>query len=212
MSKHKKHKCCCCGNIAVWENEFNDKRARYYCDNCVPRGSIVNIDNLEDMGEPSYGINIMWWDKDASQKDLLKDGSLIRDENSFFYEELDELSRRQPYDDYLYDKNGFEICRYENEYGITYDDIKTAIDNASWTLSYKYLFMLQEEASIFFLKSRFRHDRTIAKYNTFMSYFGNFLNAENSTLQVAPITIDEINEFYKGFKKEIQQKKIKIEK
>jgi hypothetical protein len=212
MTKHKKHICCCCGNIAVWENEFNDRRARYYCDNCVPRGSIVNIDNLEDMGEPLQEVNVMWWDKDAQNKDLLKDGSLVRNENSFYYEELDAQGRRQPYDDYLYDENGFEICRFERCYGITYDDIKESVDNSSWTLSYKYLFMLQDEINSIFLVSRLRSERTVANYNKFMSHFGNYLNNKNDTLGTAPIKISTIKDFYMDFKKEIQQKKIEISK
>ena len=51
MSKklNRKHRCCECGKIAVWYNEFGTKnRTKYYCEDCVPRGSISNVDNIEE--------------------------------------------------------------------------------------------------------------------------------------------------------------------
>ena len=49
MSKklNRKHRCCECGKIAVWYNEFGTKnRTKYYCEDCVTRGSISNVDNI----------------------------------------------------------------------------------------------------------------------------------------------------------------------
>lgn len=210
MGKHKKHRCCCCDSIAVWENEFNDKRARYYCDKCVPRGSITNVDNIEDMGEPTAKINVMWWGKESSTKELLKDGSTIRKSDSFYYEELDERGRRNPSDDYLYDKDGFEICRYEPQYGISYDDIKESLDDASWNLSFKFLSVLNDVINEIFLSCRIKPSRIIANYNKFLSTFGNYLNKHSVEIGVTPITVSSIKEFYTLFKKGLQEKKVKM--
>ena len=212
MSKHKKHRCCCCDKMAVWENEFDTKRARYYCDECVPRGSICNVDNLEDMGEPFFTKNIMWWSKDTSSKDLLKVGSLERSDDSFYYEELDEQGRRNPSDDYLFDADGFVICRDEPIYGISYDNIKEAFDDSTWGVSFRFIQILNEKISEIFLASRIKPSRTIANYNKFLSSFGNYLNKHSDEIGVIPMNISSIEDFYKMFKKELQNKKEKFEK
>ena len=112
---NQKHKCCECGAIAVWYNEYNNSRkTNYYCDDCIPRGSICNVDNLEDIGEPSQtDRKIMWWSKFSLSKDLLRNGSLERDKDSFYYEVLDEHGRRSPSDDFIYQEDGFD--KFEEE-------------------------------------------------------------------------------------------------
>jgi hypothetical protein len=154
----------------------------------------------------------MWWSKDATTKDLLKMGSLERSDDSFYYEELDEQGRRNPSDDYLFDEDGFEICRDEPIYGISYDNIKEAFDDSTWGVSFRFIQILNEKISEIFLASRLKPNRTIANYNQFLSSFGNYLNKHSDEMGIIPMNISSIEDFYKIFKKELQKKKEEFEK
>lgn len=180
MSKinKQKHKCCECGEMAVWFKEFgNSSKTRYYCDKCVPRGSICNVDNLEDFGEPQYnGRQIMWWDKNSLSKDLLMKGSLKRNENSFYYEILDENGRRSPSDDFTFQDNGFSKLEEEKTYLLCYDDILESIEIAKvGLLTYKEEFEITDILEEIFLKNRNKDDGYTINYNILMSKFGDYL-------------------------------------
>lgn len=98
-------KCIRCGKPASW---LYMPSGRFYCDDCVPRGCGCNIDNIS-MGEPEQTSNpIMWWDKDSTAEDLVQNGYMERNANSFYYEVLDEMGRRAPCCEYEYSEEGFE--------------------------------------------------------------------------------------------------------
>lgn len=105
--------CCKCNKIATWLHMPSD---RAYCDEHVPRGCTCNVQNLEEDGEPSYyKNNIIWWDKktyDIYHQDNLDENKFTtrtRQNDSFYYEILDEKGRRNPCCEYEYSEKGFEI-------------------------------------------------------------------------------------------------------
>lgn len=210
MSKknNQKHKCCECGNIAVWFNEWsNTKKVKYYCDDCVPRGSVCNVDNIEDFGEPNSNKQIMWWSKHSLSKDLLKKGSLERDKDSFYYEELDEMGRRNPSDDFTYQKNGFSKKDDEKIYFVCYDDILESIETSKCgILSYKEEFEITDILENIFLKYRNKDDCYTIEYNILMSKFGNYLVNKFSNGMV--YNIDNWRIFYLRFKETMTKIKV----
>ena len=184
MSNKNKHKCCECGDVAVWYNEYNHSRkTNYYCDKCIPRGAICNVDNLEDIGEPNPNKKVMWWSKFSLHRDLLRNGTLERQEDSFYYEELDEQGRRSPSDDFIYQEEGFDKKEDEKTYLLCYDDILESIDTVvnnklgyknEVCLTQKEEFELTDILEAIFLKYRTEDGYTI-EYNVLMSNFGNLL-------------------------------------
>lgn len=179
MSKNKnqKHKCCECGKTAIWYNEYhNSRNPKYYCDDCVPRGAVCNVDNIEDFGEPNTNKKIMWWSEHSLAKDLLKNGTLEREKDSFYYEELDEFGRRSPSDDYTYQPNGFNKKDDEKIYVVGYDDILESIDLANKNLLSKNdEFKLTDMLENIFLQNRYGENGYTIEYNVLMSKFGNYL-------------------------------------
>ena len=213
MSKKdkQKHKCCECGKIALWYNEYNNKRkAKYYCDDCVPRGSICNVDNLEDIGEPNPNKKIMWWSEYSLSKDLLKNGTLERQKDSFYYEELDELGRRSPSDDFTYQPNGFNKKDEEKLYLLCYDDILECIEIAKkGLLSYKEEFEITDVLENIFLRNRNKEDEYTIEYNVLMSKFGDYLVNKFSNMMCP--NVENWRIFYENFKKEMTNDKVLVE-
>ena len=214
MSKtnKQKHKCCECGEIAVWFNEYNSsKKTKYYCDKCVPRGSICNVDNLEDFGEPQYkNRQVMWWDRDSLSKDLLRNGSLERNEKSFYYEILDECGRRNPSDDFIFQDDGFSKLEEEKTYLLCYDDILESIDIAKvGLLTYKEEFEITDVLENIFLKHRSKEDGYTIEYNTLMSKFGNYLT--NKFASMFNPNVENWRIFYIRFKEVMTKAKCLVE-
>lgn len=206
---HRKHKCCCCSKIATWYNEYgNKKRGLYYCDDCIKRGSISNVDNLEDFGEPNSSNNIMWWHKDSLAKDLLKDGTLERDENSFYYEVLDESNRRNPSSDFIFNKDGFSISENEQEYYITWQNIYSTIEEYSLILNNCDYFLIKDAICDIFLKYRDKFDRTKILYNKFMCKVGFYMSHPSVDYSNPPIYNNDIRRFYLNIKQKISEKKV----
>lgn len=203
---HKKHKCCCCGNIATWYNEYgNNKNGLYYCDSCIKRGSISNVDNIEDFGEPHTENSIMWWDKNAVAKDLLQNGSLQRTKDSFYYEILDEKNRRNPSNDYTFNQNGFFI--EETDYYVYWDDISSVVEELAIYLSaYDYL-LIKDIISDIFIKYRTKDDRTKILYNLLMSKLGHYMRQSNIDYATPPIYNICIRKFFINLKKKLSKKK-----
>lgn len=76
-----------------------------YCNDCVPRGCSCNIDdikyyNKENVPEKS---KVIFWNKDVTEwtKEI--------DDNTFFFEIVDENYRREPCCEYCWSEDGFEI-------------------------------------------------------------------------------------------------------
>lgn len=209
MSKNDniKHKCCECGKTAVWYNEYNNSRkTKYYCDDCVPRGAICNVDNLEDMGEPSPNRKVMWWDKYSLTYNLLRNGSLTRDKDSFYYEELDEFGRRSPSDDFIYQPNGFSKKDEEKYYTVCYDDILEAVENSSKELTLDDEFDLSDVLGEIFIRYRNQHDCYSIEYKTLMSKFGNYISSKTMGKQTK--RYDSWRRFYIMFKKQLNEVKV----
>lgn len=206
---HKKHRCCCCEKMATWYNEYGDKkRGLYFCDDCVKRGSISNVDNIEDFGEPKETNNVMWWGSNSLAKDLLKDGSLVRNENSFYYEILDELGRRNPSTDFTYNEEGFPISDNEQEFYISWYDISSIIEEYSLLLKNSDYFTIKDAICDIFLNHRDKFDRTKILYNTFMCNVGQYMSKANVDYVNPPIYNIGIRKFYINIKKRISEKKI----
>lgn len=209
MSKgNKKHKCCECGKTAVWYNEYhNSRNPKYYCDDCVPRGAICNVDNIEDFGEPNPKRKVMWWSEHSLKKDLVKNGTLERQNDSFYYEELDEQGRRSPNSDYIYQSNGFDKKDDEKTFLVTYDDILESINNAKNNLlSFKEEFEVTDILENIFLQNRCGNDLYSIEYNKLMSKFGNYMISRFNTMFCGDI--DNWRMFYIRFKEEM--KKVKV--
>ena len=178
MSKkeNRKHKCCECGKTAVWFNEYGtNNRTKYYCEDCVPRGAICNIDNIQDIGEPNPNKKIMWWDEFSLQKDFLKNGTLERTKNSFYYEELDEEGRRSPSDEFTYSPRGFDKKYEDKNYLITYDDILESVDACNKCLTLDEEFEISDLLGEIFLEYRNLKDLYSIDYNLFMSKVGDVI-------------------------------------
>lgn len=210
MSKknNRKHKCCECGKIAIWYNEYhNSRNPKYYCDDCVPRGSICNVDNIDDFGEPNPKRKIMWWSEHSLSKDLLKNGSLERESDSFYYEELDEFGRRSPSDDYTYQPNGFDKKDDEKIYLVCYDDILESIDLANKNLLSKNdEFKITDLLENIFLNNRYEDNGITIDYNVLMSKFGNYLTNKFAA-QLTP-NVEEYRLFYLRFKEIMKNVKV----
>jgi hypothetical protein len=209
MSKCVLRKCSQCGEkIATWFNEYNDSNSfKYYCDDCVPRGSVCNVDNIEDFGEPlhNHGYNIMWWDKSCVHADLLRKGSLVRDSNSFYYEYLDKEDRRSPSDDFSFSKDGFLISEDEDIYYVSYDTIVKTFDDCSYNLSNYECVLLKDKLGEIFLNHRDIYNRKKIIYTLLMSKFGSFIwFLVNSKI----IKANKIRKFYLRFKDELSKKKL----
>ena len=144
---NKKHKCAICGQLATWHMDQGNARCYYYCDKCVKRGSISNVLNIQDCGEPlpqyTESNRVMWWDKDTSAKQLLSDGSLIRNKNSFYYEELSPNGQRCPSDAYEFDEDGFNISDGLNARYIKSEDVKATFLSSCLYIPYSTLFQIQ---------------------------------------------------------------------
>ena len=202
-----KHKCCCCGKVATWHDEYGNHRARYYCDDCIPRGSISNVENIEDFGEPTSSDNIMWWEKECVTKDLLKNGTKERNNNSFYYEILDGLGRRRPHSDYICCVDGFNIEDNSQTTYITWENITSCIDNNCIFMKYKDIFLIKDAMGDIFLKYRDQFDRTKIKYNLFMSKFGIYMKTKNNDFPNIAINQKEIKKFYINFKSQLHPPK-----
>lgn len=200
-----KHKCCCCGQVATWYDEYGTHRGRYYCDECIPRGSISNVANIDDFGEPTRNTNIMWWDKNCVAKDLLKNGSLERNENSFYYEELDKLGRRNPHDDFVCCADGFDITDKRHKKYVTWENIIKSIDNNCLFMTYRDIFKIKDAISDIFLNYRDEFTRNQIIYNVLMSKIGIYLSAPNADFSTTPLTQKNIKAFYENFKKELRK-------
>lgn len=130
----KKHKCCICNRTAVWSYLPAGASRRNYCDEHVPRGCVCNVDNIKEFGEPPTDTNVMWWSKEAYEKHVVDNDDIEnyaqteRQPDSFYYEILDECSRRSPCVEYDYSENGYEI--ENNMYYATIEDIKDCITKA----------------------------------------------------------------------------------
>lgn len=208
---NQKHKCCECGKTAIWYNEYSKlAKVRYYCDDCVPRGSICNVDNINDFGEPNPKRKIMWWDEGSSSSELLKNGSLVRNKNSFYYEELDEFGRRSPSDDFIYQPNGFNKKDDEKKYLLCYDDILECIEIAKkGLLTYKEEFEITDILENIFLRHRNKKDGYTIEYNVLMSKFGDYLINKFSSMMFP--NVEAWRTFYENFKKEMTNAKVLVE-
>ena len=211
MSKklNRKHRCCECGKIEVWYNEFGTKnRTKYYCEDCVPRGSISNVDNIEDIGEPNPNKKIMWWSEHCLHNDLLKNGSLERDKDSFYYEELDEEGRRSPSDDFSYSERGFDKKDDEKSYVICYDDILESIDDCNKSISLDDEFEISDALGEIFLEYRNLRDLYSIDYNLFMSKVGDFFHSRFNGFDKNKY--ESWKKFYINFKQVISNCKCKV--
>ena len=208
MNNKNLHKCHNCGKIATWQNKYPNKhdRAKYYCEDCVPRGSLENVDNIDDFGEPNPNRKVMWWGENSKANDLLRDGSLTREKDSFYYEELDENGKRMPPDDFIYSKKGFKKSDNITEYYITYKDIIDNLDESSKNLTLDEEFEIQDKAIDIFVKIKDKKLNNIAKYNVFMSKFGNFM-VDYATMYNSIHKIEIFRKFYNTFKKKISTTK-----
>lgn len=127
----KKHKCCKCNNTAVWEYSPGITNTIFYCDEHVPRGCGCNIYNLEMYDPLVYNEvsgNILWWNKHTLEDclnngiDIEKCATRSKENDSFYFEELDENGKREPCCEYCYSSDGFEF--YGNIYYVKLIDIK----------------------------------------------------------------------------------------
>lgn len=118
MTKQKKkiHKCSECNKPAVWYYMPSSNGKRYFCDDHVPRGCSCNLHYIELFGEPDRTDNIIWLSKEAYKKyqesesrNIFDFATFERQEDSFYYEYLDEQGRRYPCCEYDYDENGQEF-------------------------------------------------------------------------------------------------------
>lgn len=211
--KMKLHRCCECGDaIAVWYNESGRSKTRFYCDKCVPRGSVCNVDNIEDFGEPhdNNGNSIMWWGKESRICDLLNNGSLDRDSDSFFYEYLDEYGRRSPSDDFSFCKDGFPIQDDEVKSYITYDTLCDVFDRNAVGMTFSDYCTVKDAIGEIFLKYRNKYSKDKIEYTILMSKFGEYVYSIIGYRKLTPRyikekykDIDSIRKFYNKFKDEI---------
>lgn len=211
MSKkdNQKHRCCECDKTAIWFNGYNPRKAKYYCDDCVPRGAVCNVDNIEDFGEPNSNKKIMWWSKHSLSKDLLKNGTLERENDSFYYEELDEFGRRSPSDNFTYQPSGFNKKDNEKLYLLCYDDILECIEVAKkGLLSYKEEFEITNALESIFLHNRNKVDGYTIEYNVLMSKFGTYLVNKFSNMMFP--NVDSWRLFFIRFKKEMSEAKVLV--
>lgn len=116
--KKRIHKCSCCNKIATWSYMPSTSRRRNFCDDHVPRGCSCNVYNIEEFSDSIPNGNVMWWSKND---DLNIDGSLVKNNDSFFYEELDEDGKRSPCCEYDYCPEGIEMIT--KKYFIRKDDL-----------------------------------------------------------------------------------------
>ena len=111
----KKHKCSKCGKMATWYYLPSTRGRSFFCDDCVPRGCTCNIDNIEEMPSIFNMENVRWWPKHILEKCLVEKGDPMlcctneRQADSFYYEVLDELNRREPCVEFEYSESGFEF-------------------------------------------------------------------------------------------------------
>lgn len=193
-----------CGNVATYYKEIHEKGdSLYYCEDCVPRVSTDGILNIDDWGEPIENTKVMWWDENAHLSDLLKDGSLERTKNSFYYEYIDENNKRAPNKKFMHDENGFP----------KEDKIKMLhqiqiLSAYSKQLNYCSKFEAQKigtEISNILLDKKSCELKTEIPYNTFMSKLGNMFK----TLKLTVAYKNNYQKFYKNFKKELEFSKSK---
>lgn len=200
MSNKKKnhfHKCCMCGKKATWYKEIHQKGdALYYCDDCVPRGDISNVDNIEEWGEPMIGTLVMWWDANSVKADLLKDGHLERTPTDLYYEYLDMNGKRYPSTKFEHDINGFIIEDKKTKYTST-DNIYDVYNKTKIILSPLEL----KSVSTSIAEVLLNHETTNKKiaYNDFMSQLGSKIKHKTLTIAYQ----NNIGKFYNKFKYEL---------
>lgn len=197
--KNHLHKCCMCGKKATWFKEIHEKGdALYYCDECIPRGDIGNVDNIEEWGEPMINTLVMWWDANSVKSDLLKDGHLERKPTDLYYEYLDANGKRYPSSKFEYDINGF-IIKDEKIKHITTDNIFDAYNKVKTVL--KPLELKSVSTSIAEVLLNYEDPCTNKKirYNDFMSQLGDKIKRKVLTIGYQ----NNIERFYNKFKKEL---------
>lgn len=211
------HKCCQCGKRAVWFKDISNKgELLYFCDDCVPRGSIDNINDIEHYGEPSVsnsGGKVMWWDKNATENDVYHDGYLDRKETSYFYEVLDNKGRRFPSDSFIFDKDGFNKMEDEKYFYLKYYNVRDVLRKTFCKLPPNIKMDIEDDISMIFEKEHSIFDEFIIEYNTFMNKFRNriFLIVDKD-LEKAKINGNEpkydcLRKFWYFFRDEIKKVK-----
>lgn len=188
-----------CGKTATWCKEKHiDNEGIYFCDDCVPRNSIDNIRNIEDWGEPDSNAHIMWWNENSRKNDLLKNGSLTRTSNSFYYEYLNDKLQRGTSTHFKHSAEGFPLS-LKKEKVLNQIEILNAYTNNK-----KYLSTLEIKkvgtsiAEVLMDKSTLDMKQTIP-YNLFMSKFGDKIKTSCLALGYK----SGLKRFYHHFKKDL---------
>lgn len=215
----KYHKCCQCGKRAVWFKEISNKHDLvYYCDDCVPRGSIDNINDIENYGEPNVtnsGGKVMWWDKNSSENDIVHDGSLDRTENSFYYEVLDNKGRRFPSDVYSFCKDGFLHSEDETIFYLKYYDVRETLRKTFYKLPPNLKMDIEDDIEMLFDRKHVIFDEFTIEYNTFMNAFNRIIfrivdhDLYKSKINGTVPKYDCLRKFWFFFRDEIRKVKTK---
>lgn len=206
--KTRKHRCCKCGDKAVWMKMSGSKGRFMYCDEHVPRGCSCNIYNIECDGEPEKRSRVIWYSKEEYEKFLAKTttvvpnqfGSIEKRNDSFYYEYVDDKYRREPCCEIEYDKDGFVI--EETVYLLDEDDVVFAFNThrLKYFISSLYAEEIKRLISSFFING----NHTV-NYNDFMTVLGNI-----SIKYFKPSYHGEINiKFYKSIKYKLREKRYK---
>lgn len=213
----KYHRCCQCGKRAVWFKDISEKNdLLYFCDECVPRGSIDNINDIENYGEPNVtnsGGKIMWWDKDVTENDINHDGYLDRREKSFYYEILDKQGRRFPSDKFSFNKDGFLHKDNEPIFYLKYYDVREVLRQTFYKLPPHLKMDIEDDISLIFECKHSILDEFVIEYNVFMNTFHEMIfkivdkDLYNSKIQKTEPKYDCLRKFWYFFRDEIRKVK-----
>lgn len=136
MLRKRYRKCSLCNDNAVWFYTPSSPGRTCFCDEHVPRGCTCNLHNIEEFEVPSDNANIMWWTKDAVDNNvgerLDELSTSVRNDDSYYFEELDELGRRNPCCEFMYLPDGDEI--EQRRYSISKKDIIYILERSKYKL------------------------------------------------------------------------------
>lgn len=208
--KIKKHKCCECGEMAVWyrPKKFVKANAFFYCDNCVPRGTSEDILNIEDFGEPPKdNPHIMWWSSSSKKEDFYKEGTRERKSDSFYYAFLDPKGRRLPSAHFNFSKSGYE--KIEPSYYVPFDSLIEIYKEHKTLLTKDEDLIIGEIIDDAIDKSESPMEIGI-DYNKLMSVIGDEIITSVYELKGGKNRFQNLLLFFRRFKRDLSQCKVNV--
>lgn len=205
----KMHKCGRCNKTATWLYLPSSSGINFFCDDCVPRGCTCNVMGL-DIEEPDEQLSncTVWWSKETYQNcfenniDPMEHCTHVREENSYYYEILDEKGRREPCCEFDYSECGFE--REHNTYVVKFSDTINVFNKVIKRHIVESLSMAEGIKKLIYDS---HHNEEIL-YNEFMTKVSEFCRPYISHTMFER---DRLNQtFYNSFRSQLYDKKYNI--